>query len=207
MRKIADTETYFLAAFSEALDQLAEYFAEKGDSECATAAMSESTEVREKMALLPPEPEFLFEEIDIQSDSENEDEEDAEAWDTPELEEYYHATTDTKAVSASTTNFQGVEAQIQPRTSEDEDRIASPEPVPQARTPSVDDAATSPIAAKRSAETIKPRHIRIADILSTPLEVRLSSTLMDLLWWILLGILSFLVAVLSVALVFIWNRV
>ncbi|KAJ6488359.1 hypothetical protein DFH09DRAFT_1455652, partial [Mycena vulgaris] len=94
MRKVADNETYFLGALGEALDQLARYLAEKGDTERAAAARSESSEVRNKIALLPPEPEFLF--LDVEMDDSEDDDED-EAWETAtesEDDDYQDASTD-----------------------------------------------------------------------------------------------------------------
>ncbi|KAJ6499870.1 hypothetical protein DFH09DRAFT_1203341, partial [Mycena vulgaris] len=87
MRKVADSETYFLGALGEALDQLAGYLSGKGDSDGASAATDESAEVRRRIELLPPEPEFLFEEIETDSEDEDDDQE----WETAtESEEEYH---------------------------------------------------------------------------------------------------------------------
>ncbi|KAJ7782549.1 hypothetical protein DFH07DRAFT_721815, partial [Mycena maculata] len=55
MRRVAEKETYFLAALVEALEQLAGYLVENGDTEHASAVTSEASEVRAKIALLPPE--------------------------------------------------------------------------------------------------------------------------------------------------------
>ncbi|KAJ7481846.1 hypothetical protein FB451DRAFT_955061, partial [Mycena latifolia] len=55
MRKVADTETYFLQDLAEALEQLARYLLGKCDTERASAAISESAEVRRKIELLPPQ--------------------------------------------------------------------------------------------------------------------------------------------------------
>ncbi|KAJ6463301.1 hypothetical protein DFH09DRAFT_1227305 [Mycena vulgaris] len=95
MRKVADNETYFLGALGEALDQLARYLAEKGDTERATVVTSESGEVRNKVALLPPEPEFLFSDVEM-DDSEDECEDDDWETATESDDDYQDAATDIK---------------------------------------------------------------------------------------------------------------
>ncbi|KAJ6488381.1 hypothetical protein DFH09DRAFT_1209622, partial [Mycena vulgaris] len=104
MRKVANSETYFLGAFGEALDQLAGYLAEKGDSDGASAATDESAEVRCRIELLPPEPEFLFSAIETDSEDEDDDQE----WETAtESEEEYHdAAIDVELDPASTITSQ-----------------------------------------------------------------------------------------------------
>ncbi|KAJ6594606.1 hypothetical protein B0H19DRAFT_65968 [Mycena capillaripes] len=74
LRKVVEPETYFLPALAEALDQLSGYLTEKGDREGASAVTAESTEVRDKFASLPPQPDFLFEKVvkDAESDDDQE---------------------------------------------------------------------------------------------------------------------------------------
>ncbi|KAJ7815473.1 hypothetical protein B0H14DRAFT_2603363, partial [Mycena olivaceomarginata] len=69
----------------EALDQLAGYLVEKGDVGGAAAAVAECAEVRREFAVLPPEPEFLFEKVVDMVESDNEE----EGW--AEADEYHDA--------------------------------------------------------------------------------------------------------------------
>ncbi|KAJ6488367.1 hypothetical protein DFH09DRAFT_1455660 [Mycena vulgaris] len=101
MRNVADNETYFLGALGEALDQLARYLDEKGYTERATAATSESGGVRNKIALLPPEPEFLCSDVEM---DESEDEYEDEAWET--------------AMESEDDNYQDAETDIELKASE-----------------------------------------------------------------------------------------
>ncbi|KAJ6594596.1 hypothetical protein B0H19DRAFT_1247257 [Mycena capillaripes] len=94
LRKVVDPETYFLPALAEALDQVARYFTETGDNEGASAPTAESQEFRRKFALLPPQPDSLFEEVEMDTDLDDEGDKDiGEAWETTSKadEEDYHA--------------------------------------------------------------------------------------------------------------------
>ncbi|KAJ6493835.1 hypothetical protein DFH09DRAFT_1290728 [Mycena vulgaris] len=208
MRKVADSETYFLGVLGEALDQLAGYLAEKGDSEGASDAMDESAEVRRRIELLPPEPEFLFLYFETESDDQE--------WETAtESEEEYHdAAVDVEAVGvdpARTITSQNL-ALTPPKPSSTETqseqngipwRAVSQAPV----MASMAQATMSPVASQYednvSEDIAKPEMPppRAAAILNTPLEVKLHlrSTPMDIIWWILLGVLS-------VALAAVWHR-
>ncbi|KAJ7502535.1 hypothetical protein B0H11DRAFT_1988981 [Mycena galericulata] len=70
IRKLADTETYFLPVLVEGLDQLAGYLSEKGDTERASAEISEIDKIKAKIVSMPPEPEFLFGEIEMEPEHE-----------------------------------------------------------------------------------------------------------------------------------------
>jgi hypothetical protein len=73
--------------------------------------------------------------------------------------------------------------------------------------PSTNDTPTS-LGAQGEGLDGRPANFRVADILCTQLEVKLSmSNTMDLLWCILLGMLSLLVGILGVALAVAGNRV
>ncbi|KAJ7791249.1 hypothetical protein B0H14DRAFT_3890761 [Mycena olivaceomarginata] len=85
MQRVSSPETYFLPALAEALDQLAAYLTEKGDVVGASAAAAECVEVRREFAALPPEPEFLFEEVVDMVESDDEE----EGW--TEADEYHDA--------------------------------------------------------------------------------------------------------------------
>ncbi|KAJ7141053.1 hypothetical protein C8R44DRAFT_974697 [Mycena epipterygia] len=63
MQKVAERETYFLADLAAGLIQLALYLSDVGDNDSASAATAECEEVQKKIALLPPQPDFLFEEV------------------------------------------------------------------------------------------------------------------------------------------------
>ncbi|KAJ7141062.1 hypothetical protein C8R44DRAFT_240476 [Mycena epipterygia] len=63
MQQVAGNETYFLADLAAGLVQLALYLSDVGDNDGASAATAECEEVQKKIALLPPQPDFLFEEV------------------------------------------------------------------------------------------------------------------------------------------------
>ncbi|KAJ6594559.1 hypothetical protein B0H19DRAFT_1366402 [Mycena capillaripes] len=95
MRKVVRSETYFLPALAEALDQMTDYLAERGDITGASAAAAECAEIREKFASLPPEPDFLFDSAKIEEgwESDEEEEDGEESWETAS-EEYNDTTED-----------------------------------------------------------------------------------------------------------------
>ncbi|KAJ6499866.1 hypothetical protein DFH09DRAFT_1375915 [Mycena vulgaris] len=207
VRKVADNETYLLGALGEALDQLAGYLSEKRDTEGASAVTDESAEVRHRIGLLPLEPEFLF----LHFETESEDEDDDQAWETAteSEEEYHHAAMDVEVAGldpASTITSQDLpstppissttETQSEENTVSQTPAIASME---QATTPPVTSRAEIHVSEDIAKPATPPP--RVADILSTPLEVKLHlrSTPMDILWWILVGVLG-------VALAAPWSR-
>jgi hypothetical protein len=183
MQKVVYPETYFLPALANALDQLAGYLAEKGGINSASAAATESTGVRRTYASLPPEPDFLFEKIGMESA--DEDDEDEGAWETTSEADgkYHNVPMDTDVIISDATH--------------------SENPV----SASMDNTPTSSFAALEEPEgpatmdTVLAAKGSLAEILSKPLEVRLSmsmhGTLVDILWWMLVGIL----------LVAVWNRI
>ncbi|KAJ7140988.1 hypothetical protein C8R44DRAFT_239819 [Mycena epipterygia] len=63
MRQVAESETYFLADLAAGLIQLALYLSDVGDHDGASAVTVECEEVQKKIALLPPQPDFLFEKV------------------------------------------------------------------------------------------------------------------------------------------------
>ncbi|KAJ7466964.1 hypothetical protein FB451DRAFT_1259675 [Mycena latifolia] len=184
LRQVAETETYFLPALAEALDQLAGYFAGSRDTERASSVMSESTGVRRRIELLPTQTGLLFPDIDM--DSEDEDEDDA--WETAtESEDEYQdapdAPTDMEVeVLEASVNLPSITVSSAETPSEGSRKNAREPEGPTAM------------------DTAKPVQTSVANMLSTPLEVRLRSTPVDILWWTLVGILSVAVALL-------WNRV
>ncbi|KAJ6544107.1 hypothetical protein B0H19DRAFT_295890 [Mycena capillaripes] len=94
MRKVVEPETYFLPAFVKALELLVGYLTAKGDVEKLPAVTAECEETQRKFASLPPERDFLFEEVEIESDDEGHENVE-EAWETASEadEEYYDALT------------------------------------------------------------------------------------------------------------------
>ncbi|KAJ7466981.1 hypothetical protein FB451DRAFT_1259751 [Mycena latifolia] len=180
LRQVAETETYFLPALAEALDQLAGYFAESGDTEHAWAVISESAEVRRRIELLPTQTGLLFPEIDM--DSEDEDEDDAWETATESEDEYQDAPgtlTDMEVVILEASdNLPSITVSSAETPSEGSRKNAREPEGPTAM------------------DTAKPVQTSVANMLSTPLEIRLRSTPVDILWWMLVGILSVAVALL-----------
>ncbi|KAJ6499875.1 hypothetical protein DFH09DRAFT_1289853 [Mycena vulgaris] len=214
MRKVADSETYLLGALGEALDQLAGYLTEKRDTEGASAVTDESAEVRHRIGLLPPEPEFLF----LHFETESEDEDDDQAWETAtESEEEYHdAAIDVEVAGLDPARtITSEDLSSTPSISSSTETQSEQNGIPRgavSQAPaiaSMEKATISPVASQSdnhvSQDTVKPATPppRAADILSTPLEVKLQlqlrSTPVDILWWILLGFLG-------VALAAVWSR-
>ncbi|KAJ7678728.1 hypothetical protein B0H17DRAFT_1078185 [Mycena rosella] len=184
MGKVAESNTNFLGTLAEALDQLAQYLSEAGATDRTSATISEAAEVRRRIKLLPPEPDFLFSEIETDSEEEDGD----EAWETATESE------------DEGTDVSNAATGIEELATEDKS-TASSQDIPQTCSSNELSATeVTPSASIFSSDTPQPAKTRITDILSTPLEVKLSSTPMELLWWILLGILSILVAVLGGAL-------
>ncbi|KAJ7933989.1 hypothetical protein B0H13DRAFT_688185 [Mycena leptocephala] len=177
MRKVVEIETYFLPALADALDQLIGYLTEKGDIESASAAATESTEVQRTYTSLPPGPDFLFEKIGVESDNEDSGEEGA--WETASEAdgEYYDVPMDTDVVISDATHCKNLVSA------------------------SMDNTAMSSFAALEEPEgpatmdTVLVAKGSLTEILRKPLEVRLSMSMnmhgtpMDVLWWVLVGIL------------------
>ncbi|KAJ7354528.1 hypothetical protein DFH08DRAFT_855153 [Mycena albidolilacea] len=208
MRKVVNLEVYFLPSLAKALNQLARYFAENCNVDAAASTIAEYTDVQRKFTSLPLEPEFLFEEVEMEIESDNEDSMGSEdGWETAsEAEDEYHDAPETPpssevvlaeavcltmsavllAPSAQTLdggaqlNLCGImgpetailSAAVKPILQESgEIMMASIEST--ALTGSHNESNKSPFT----------------NILAKPLEIKLSSTPMDILWWILLGIL------------------
>ncbi|KAJ7466988.1 hypothetical protein FB451DRAFT_1401841 [Mycena latifolia] len=136
---------------------------------------------------------------------ESEDEDDGWATAT-ESEEYHDATTDLEVVFsevACATSAKGVPSA--PQVVEAAVECGSST----VSVPSMDEATTAPVASQGEEPMIRDTVKKgVADMLSTPLEVKLHlRTPMDILLWSLVVILSLLVAVLGVALAVLWSRV
>ncbi|KAJ7678722.1 hypothetical protein B0H17DRAFT_1206646 [Mycena rosella] len=199
MRKVADTETYFLGALIEALNQLAGYLSEKGAADRAAAAKSEATEVRRKIELLPPEPDFLFSEIE----TEEEEEDDEEAWETATEED-----DEGKNPSSRTAReLQVVALEATSATnSQDTPKTCSPSEISSTEDPL---HASNQLLPQPVDGAQRERHAaadRITGMLVVPLEAKSSRTPTDLLLWIWLGLLSVLVVIMGVALAVMWRR-
>ncbi|KAJ7475436.1 hypothetical protein B0H11DRAFT_2281935 [Mycena galericulata] len=202
LRKVSDNETYFLAALGETLDELAGYLVEKGEVDRALAATAESAEVRKRIESLPPQPPSLFMEVKTEP-SEDADEDDDEAWETAtESDDEYHDVSDAgTAAEGEAPTVSNEYGQSKPAYA-DLRLIASAEPQFQASNEISTVNATAPRVSppgEHEAVTISMlRTRRLPAVLATPLEVKLSSTPMDILWWIWLAILSVVV---------LWSRV
>ncbi|KAJ6507425.1 hypothetical protein C8R47DRAFT_93884 [Mycena vitilis] len=169
MRKVVDPETYFLPSLAESLNQLASYLEEKGDVEGAFATTTESAEARGKFASLPPEPDFIFERIS-EVDSDDEYEADAEECQEIAKEVYSEQPEGDEEVRGESDGLGDVAAVA-------ETDCAIPEPAAPAES---ERTTPDPVASAQSG---------FAKALRTPLAVRLRSTPMDILWWILIGVL------------------
>ncbi|KAJ7141075.1 hypothetical protein C8R44DRAFT_762668, partial [Mycena epipterygia] len=200
MRDIADTETHFLGALAATLDQLAGCLLEKGDINGASAATAECAEVRRKIAALPAQKDLLFlseVEMDEKDDLEDENKLEDEAREpATQSDEYHDPATDIEAVVS------GISSRALPSTTHSESTESQFEP--SGMSIATEEKGMSSIAAQGKEKdtltsTVMPRQ---PNVLSIPLEVslRLSTTPVDMAWWMLLGILSVGFAVL-------WNRV
>ncbi|KAJ6594604.1 hypothetical protein B0H19DRAFT_65982 [Mycena capillaripes] len=222
MRKVVDLEAYFLPAFADALDQLAAYLTERGNGEGASAVTAESAEVRRKFVSLPPQPEFLFEKVEMDAGLDDEEDEGAEeCWETASEDDEYHdasepdAATDVEEVvseaaraiicktpSVSMPDTPPLHAGFESSMVAAEDIVipsaAAIEPVTDALVLPVDATVTSSVPARdegpRTEAAISVKS-PLTEILSTPLEMRLHSTPMDILWWTLLILFGVLFAV------------
>ncbi|KAF7357955.1 Tetratricopeptide repeat family [Mycena venus] len=87
LRNVVKSETYFLPALAKGLDQLSVYLTEKGDIDGALATTAECAEVRRQFAALLPQPEFLFEKVEV-SEADGEDD-GIEEWETVSKAEYH----------------------------------------------------------------------------------------------------------------------
>jgi hypothetical protein len=217
MRKVASSETYLLPALAEALDQLVAYLTENGDIVGASAAAAECAEVQREFAALPPEPKFLFEEVVDMVESDDEE----EGW--PEADEYHDASEgpSTDVVESDDEVDEYHDASEAPTSveplafileSSSHYSTLAPGPSTNIDTPVQANPCGISIAAENSdivvldgssaVESVTTTDT-VKGILSKPLEVevklsmRMRSTLMDIMWWILLGI-SFAIA---------WRRV
>jgi tetratricopeptide (TPR) repeat protein len=182
MRKVVEIETYFLPALADALGQLAGYLTEKGDIISASAATTESTEIWRTYASLPPGPDFLFEKIGMESDNEDDEEEEG-AWETASEgdDKYYDVPMDTDMVISDAMHFE------------------NPVSAYMDNTPTSSFAAQEEPEGPAATDTVLVAEGSLTEILSKPLEVRLSmnmsmsmsmcGTPMDILWWMLVGIL------------------
>ncbi|KAJ7640825.1 hypothetical protein DFH06DRAFT_1334543 [Mycena polygramma] len=194
MRNVAVAETYFLPALAVTLEQLAGYLQDIGDPVGASAVAAECADARRRFASVPPPPEYLFEEqgnefpLQISADT-------AEAWgilrdshDNLNAVEPVDISPISPAVDSSCPTYlddtgPGIySATILQVTSGPEGLDSVP-------------ATTT--------KTVTAARHWVASLLDTPIEVKLSGTPMNILWWMLLGLLSSLVGTLSLALA--WN--
>ncbi|KAJ7141011.1 hypothetical protein C8R44DRAFT_866677 [Mycena epipterygia] len=177
MRQVAENETYLLPDLAAGLVQLALYLSDVGDNDGASAATAECEEVQKKITLLPPQLDFIFQEVIQEPEEETcKPEEILENTAFLALPESVIATTGSpaEAVVSETTMIL-----ISPDTHDIE--VVSQVPV-----------SVSPSAVVHSSgeDTSEPANLRkrsLTDFLVTPLEVKINP------WCILLGILFALV--------------
>ncbi|KAF8143364.1 hypothetical protein K438DRAFT_648761 [Mycena galopus ATCC 62051] len=179
MRKVVDLEMYFLSALAKALAHLVCYLTEKGDSGSMSAIITECADIQRKITSLPSQPNYVFEKAEWDDES--------KAWET-----YSILALSTTQSLGGNTHFMsklGIpEATIIPRGVV----IGSLKEAPISPNATV---VTSVVAPEDPLNTVKNTAIStknyFMDVFNKPLEVRLSSTLalMNILWWILLGIL------------------
>jgi hypothetical protein len=219
MRKVASSETYLLPALAEALDQLADCLAENGDVVGASAAAAECAEVRREFATLPPEPEFLFEEVVDMVESDDEE----EGW--PEADEYHDTSegpsTDVVESDDEVDEYHDASeaTSVEPLTfileSSSHSLTLTPGPSTNIDTPVQANPCGISIATENSdivvlngssdVESVTTTDT-VQSIFSKPLEVevklsmRMRSTLMDIVWWVLL-------LVLGISFAIVWRRV
>ncbi|KAJ7475431.1 hypothetical protein B0H11DRAFT_1321251 [Mycena galericulata] len=188
LRKVSDNETYFLGALGETLDQLAGYLFEKGEIGHASAATAESAEVRKRIESLPPPLPFLFMEVKTEP-SEETDEDDNEAWETAtESDDECHEVPDARSAA------EGAAPAV---TDEHEPKFEARINVGATSTLDATAPGVSPPGENQAARISMLVKGRLPEVLATPLEVKLSSTPMDILWWILLAVFGITV---------LWNR-
>ncbi|KAJ7796859.1 hypothetical protein B0H14DRAFT_2913230 [Mycena olivaceomarginata] len=176
MRTVVKTETYFLPALAEALEQLVGYLTETGHVGRAAATAAECAQVQREFAALPPEPEFLFEKV----------------VDMAEWEDEADKSDDT---SEASTNVKGHTFILEPSG-----RLSTLTPSPSIEIDTLKPGGTL-IAAGDSDMVVRSDSSAIESVTTTntvksilgkPLEVevklsmRMRSTLMDIVWWILL---------------------
>ncbi|KAJ7367682.1 hypothetical protein DFH08DRAFT_980308 [Mycena albidolilacea] len=190
IQEVGGLETYFLPALAKALDQLVNYFREEGDVGGASAAVAECAEVQKEFAALPPQPEFVFEKVVAEL------EEQAAVCEAPLYASEADEDPDTSVVGASTSKPSSLSSTTGCPSIDTQSKLcevsnAGGDDV--AINGSTNDA-TLVVEGKNATDTAIHS---IKHVLNKPLlvEVRLSmrSTIMDILWWIILGI-SFAVA-------------
>ncbi|KAK6972131.1 Tetratricopeptide repeat family [Favolaschia claudopus] len=217
LRKVVDPETYFLPLFADALDELAGYLTQRGDSSSASATTAEAAAARLKFASLPPEPEWLF----MQGVDGDEDE-DLNWWEW-HAEQYHDAFEDLASADSAeaderddagdtefddTLDTTGIveEEELQTITVETPEGNVSPIFIelgdgadqPSFRVQQLNDMDNSGTATAAGEAALKGEtRGTFTNILSKPVEIRLSmrSTLMDFIWWILLVLLATLFAI------------
>jgi tetratricopeptide (TPR) repeat protein len=198
MRKAAGPETYFLPSLAEALSELACFLAENGHVDAAGAASAECAEAQRKFALLAPQPEFLFQEVVTEVESDVEDIEGSnEARETAseDDDEHLDASEPPEVVSEAARTLMLESPSVAGLAAADEvipDATVTPEP----EAPVIPDegAITSAVVLEEgltATDTAISFKTPFTDILNKPLEVKLSlrSTPMDIVWWMVLGIL------------------
>ncbi|KAJ7782531.1 hypothetical protein DFH07DRAFT_790986 [Mycena maculata] len=175
LRTVANTETYFLPALVGASDQLAAYLSEKGNGARASAVTIESTEIRRMIACQPSQRNFFSE---MEKETWQEDEEDEYGETATELyDEYYDL-----LLCCNVRDGGGS------RSSAAADTPFSCESALHRTTSQISESGAE--EGVQEAEITKLGQTHLTNFLAKPLEVnislkvKMSSTPMDVLWWI-----------------------
>ncbi|KAJ7802903.1 hypothetical protein B0H14DRAFT_3779128 [Mycena olivaceomarginata] len=215
MRKVSSPETYFCPALAEALEQLAGYLGRKAMSGEHLPQRLSVHRFGESSQLYPPEPEFLFEKVVDMVELEDK-------WEIPapgrvsEADDEYHDASEGPSVEAVESDDEADKYHdaSEPPTSieplaliselSSRSSTSTPGPAIDIDTPvqanPAGDPATAILGGSSTPAVQNPTSTDTAkSILSKPLELdvrlRLRSTLMDVVWWVLLGILFAIAAI------------
>jgi hypothetical protein len=177
------------------LSELACFLAENGHVDAADAASAECAEAQRKFALLAPQPEFLFQEVVTEVESDVEDIEgsnEAREMASEDDDEHLDASEPPEVVSEAARTLMLESPSVAAADEVIPDATVTPEP----EAPVIPDegAITSAVVLEEgltATDTAISFKTPFTDILNKPLEVKLSlrSTPMDIVWWMVLGIL------------------
>ncbi|KAJ7815489.1 hypothetical protein B0H14DRAFT_2847265, partial [Mycena olivaceomarginata] len=201
MQQVASSETYLLPALAEALEQLAGYLREKGDVGGASAAAAECTEEVVDMVESDDKEEGWAEADEYHDASESPSADVVESDD--EVDEYHNASEAPTSVeplafilessSRSLTSAPGPSTEINTSVQSKPGGIL----IAAENSDIVVLNGSSAVESVATTDTVK-------SILSKPLEVEVKlsmrSTLMDIVWWVLL-------LVLGISFAIVWRRV
>ncbi|KAK6972105.1 hypothetical protein R3P38DRAFT_634779 [Favolaschia claudopus] len=199
-----------MPTFADALDQHCALLVEQGDASGVAAVKAEAVEARKKFASLSPSPEWLFEKVVNSGDEE------LDWWELkPKSEEDHGALADLLSEGDEIEDIEYRDSLDTPRIVEVVEAESTTIEVVDERSfssPTGQDTDSTPVLAEpgvklRLAEdsemiqTDIPRatspQTTLKDVLNKPLKITLSMSMqsrpIDVLWWVLLGVLFALV--------------